>query len=255
MTKKNRKSIPQKSKVRAELQKEINSVCPFCDNTDVGHFQIHHIDENPSNNNKENLLLLCLICHSKITKGDLSLNDVINVKKGLNSKSKKIEFISVSVDSYNCSWKSIENVMNAFEAVELKSLFPIFNFSFINHSDKTILLTNIVIKTKRLPIGLSGPEVQLPNILRPLIKYKIKIPDDGERINTKLSDEIEIPSGRAFKFQVELFDKSMQNFMPPANKYVLFFEFGFNNDFYMEIPKILLNSKEDYDVHKYYGLN
>lgn len=130
MTNKKRKNIPQKNKVRAELQKEINSICPLCDNTDVGHFQIHHIDENPSNNSKSNLLLLCPICHSKITKGDLSLNDVINVKKGLNSINKKIEFISVSVDSDNCSWQSIENVPNAFEAVELKSLFPIFNFSF-----------------------------------------------------------------------------------------------------------------------------
>lgn len=102
---------------------------------------------------------------------------------------------------------------------------------------------------------MSGPEVQLPNILRPLIKYKIKIPEDGERINTRLSDEIEIPSGRAFKFQVELYDESMQNFMPTANKYVLFFEFGFNNDFYIKIPKTLLNSKEDYDELKYYGLN
>lgn len=50
-SKKYRKSIPQHNKVRAELQKEINSRCPFCNNDDVGHFEIHHIDENPSNNN------------------------------------------------------------------------------------------------------------------------------------------------------------------------------------------------------------
>ncbi|MBB5439171.1 hypothetical protein HDC92_002858 [Pedobacter sp. AK017] len=75
-----RTSIPNLSKVRAELQQEINSKCPFCLGTDVGHFQIHHIDEDPSNNGMDNLFLLCPTCHSKITKGDISLGQVISVK-------------------------------------------------------------------------------------------------------------------------------------------------------------------------------
>ncbi|UTD16569.1 HNH endonuclease [Tenacibaculum mesophilum] len=254
MSKKIRKSIPQKNKVRAELQKEISSICPFCDNEDVGHFEIHHIDENPSNNEAQNLLLLCPICHSKITKGDITIEEVKNTKEKIKSKADKIRFISVTVDSDNCSWQPIENIPQAFEAVKMKSLFPIFNFSFINQTKQTVLLTNIVIKTKRLPIGLAGPDIPLPNILRPLINYKIKLPGDGEKTNTILSEEIEIPQGRAFKFQVELFDESMEKFKPPFNKYVLFFEFGFNNDFYIEVPKILLNSKEDYDKLPYYGL-
>ncbi|MDR6546545.1 hypothetical protein J2810_002604 [Chryseobacterium rhizosphaerae] len=78
--KKVRKRIPKESKVRAELQKEINSCCPFCSNDDVGHFEIHHIDENPSNNEIKNLILLCPLCHSKITKGDISNFDVLKRK-------------------------------------------------------------------------------------------------------------------------------------------------------------------------------
>lgn len=70
--KKRRVKIPKENKVRAELQKEIWSTCPFCENTDVGHFEIHHIDDDPSNNIQSNLILLCPICHSKITKGDIS---------------------------------------------------------------------------------------------------------------------------------------------------------------------------------------
>ncbi|MHB1105834.1 MAG: HNH endonuclease [Lutibacter sp.] len=255
MAREKRKEIPQKNKVKANLQKEINSVCPICNNTDVGHFQIHHIDENHSNNDTLNLLLLCPICHSKITKGDILMSDVIDIKKGLNRKNEKVQFISVGVDSDNCSWQPIKNVPNAFEAIKIKSLFPIFNFSFINQSDKTILLTNIIIKTKRLPIGLAGPDIPLPNILKPTIKYKIKMPDDGETTNSVLSEEIEIPQGRAFKFQVELYDESMDRFKPPFNKYVLHVELGFNNDFYIKVPKILLNTKEDYDELKYYVLN
>tara|TARA_R110002050_G_C8743373_1_gene498303 strand:+ start:63 stop:758 length:696 start_codon:yes stop_codon:yes gene_type:complete len=76
-----RKAIPYKTK--ALLQKEINSECPFCENKDVDHFQVHHIDENPENNKKENLIMLCPNCHSKITKGDISEEIVMNRKKEL----------------------------------------------------------------------------------------------------------------------------------------------------------------------------
>ena len=80
-SKKIRAKIPREGKVRAELQKEINSVCPFCSSDDVGHFEIHHIDEDPSNNKNDNLLLLCPTCHSKITKRDITLSEVILTKK------------------------------------------------------------------------------------------------------------------------------------------------------------------------------
>jgi hypothetical protein len=78
---KKRKSIPLKTK--ALLQKEINSSCPFCSNDDVGHFQVHHIDENPENNEMENLLMVCPTCHSKITKLDISFEEVRLLKQSL----------------------------------------------------------------------------------------------------------------------------------------------------------------------------
>ena len=76
-----RKSIPNKT--RSILQKEIKSQCPFCPNEDVEHFQVHHIDKNPMNNELENLLMLCPTCHSKITKGDIKYDSVIKVKSQL----------------------------------------------------------------------------------------------------------------------------------------------------------------------------
>lgn len=79
--KKRRPTIPQKTK--ALLQKEIKSICPICPSEDVEHFQIHHIDENPENNDFENLLMLCPTCHSKITKKDISLKQVIKFKNSL----------------------------------------------------------------------------------------------------------------------------------------------------------------------------
>jgi hypothetical protein len=76
-----RKAIPEK--LRAALQQEIGSTCPICTNTDVGHFDVHHIDENPQNNEPSNLLMLCKGCHSKITKGDISPTEAKGIKRTL----------------------------------------------------------------------------------------------------------------------------------------------------------------------------
>lgn len=101
-TPKKRLKIPQMNKVRAELQKEIKSECPFCKNTEIGHFEIHHIDEDPSNNTEDNLILLCPLCHSKITKGDISQIAVLKkkielMKEDVNQNSNKD---SINVEGY-----------------------------------------------------------------------------------------------------------------------------------------------------------
>jgi len=68
--KKSRTPIRGLPKLKAELQKEIGSRCPFCLTEDIGHFHIHHIDENPNNHDYKNLLLICQNCHSKFTKNE-----------------------------------------------------------------------------------------------------------------------------------------------------------------------------------------
>jgi hypothetical protein len=102
MTKKKaRKRIPQENKIRAELQKEINSLCPFCENADVGHFEIHHIDEDPSNNDTGNLLLLCPICHSKITKGDITQLETLKKKISLMKNSVISKEVGQKIVNFN----------------------------------------------------------------------------------------------------------------------------------------------------------
>lgn len=255
MTKKIRSYIPQKNKVRAELQKEINSVCPFCDNDDVGHFEIHHIDEIPSNNEPYNLLLLCPICHSKITKNEISRVKVQNIKKSLLGKESEVRLISVSLDLKNCGWDYIEGITGAYQFTNIhKYAYPILNFSLINNSGKTVLLTNIKIKSKILPVGLSGPSIPLPNVLKPSIKYELEIPKNTETNNVILENEIEIPKSRAFKFQTEFYCKYKKSVYPPLGKYVLYLELYFNNDFNIEVPPILFNCKSEDEQLTYYGL-
>ncbi|MET0461517.1 MAG: HNH endonuclease signature motif containing protein [Chitinophagaceae bacterium] len=79
-TKPLKKRIPVKRTDLARLQQENGSECPFCQNIDVAHFEVHHIDNDPSNNIFTNLILLCPICHSKITKGEITEVTVRDIK-------------------------------------------------------------------------------------------------------------------------------------------------------------------------------
>tara|TARA_Y100000815_G_C13006087_1_gene373690 strand:+ start:80 stop:421 length:342 start_codon:yes stop_codon:yes gene_type:complete len=105
----------------------------------------------------------------------------------------------------------------------------------------------VSLTVKQLPIGLAGPHIPLPNILRPIIKYKIKMPSDRQTKMIELHDQIEVPKERAFKFQIELYDESMERFKPPFSKYAIYFEFLFNNGIKYKIPMILLNSSSYYE--------
>ena len=144
---KTRTKIPKEAKVRAELQKEINSNCPFCSNDDVGHFEIHHIDENPSNHEMTNLILLCRICHSKITKGDIVQSDVYK---------KKIHLLTNPKPESQPKSKTINlnNINNAVVGDKNKIT--------INNSKKTV--------KQKYPQGSIGYDTQKANYIGHLIK-------------------------------------------------------------------------------------
>lgn len=237
--KKNRIKIKQATKVRSILQQEINSTCPFCSHNEVGHFQIHHIDENPENNELSNLLLLCPICHSKITKGDILRTQVEQVKTASSGR-QNIECATISVDSKNCYWDSYDNVENAFINNHTDNPdFPILNFSIINHTAKTILFKEIKLKAKHLYSGFSG--IPQPRILKSIAKFKIELPSENKTSTFSLPDEIEVPAGQAFKFQVQLFEQWNDDTFPIDGRKVLYFTFRFNNKLSLEAPPIFLN--------------
>ncbi len=243
MGKKTRHKIKQGTKIRSILQQEINSICPFCDNTDVGHFEIHHIDENPANNEITNLFLLCPTCHSKITKGDILTKEVVEMKRML-PRRHKIECASITMDSENCSWEIYDNITNAFiHRGSNKSPFPILKCSLINHSPKTVLLAAIQLKAKHLYSGLSG--IPQPRILKSIVKFKIQVPKEKSVTDFKLIDEIEVPSGQAFKFQVQLYNHSGNEYFPIDGRKVLYFAFKFNNNVSVTAPTIFLNCKSE----------
>jgi len=77
--KKRRVSIP--SRLQKQIFQEAGSGCVFCRESEIASLEIHHIDEDPSNNDEVNLILVCRNCHGKITAGELSAADVDMHKK------------------------------------------------------------------------------------------------------------------------------------------------------------------------------
>ena len=73
-----RKNPPPR--IRALLQKEIDSQCPFCKSQEVDAFEAHHLNEKPDDGRFENLLMVCPTCHAKITAGTIPVNEVYQKK-------------------------------------------------------------------------------------------------------------------------------------------------------------------------------
>ena len=78
-----RRAIPEK--VKKKIWQEANMRCAKCGESDVDILEIHHIKavQSGGTNDKENLLLLCSNCHSKITAGDISEAEVLRLKISL----------------------------------------------------------------------------------------------------------------------------------------------------------------------------
>jgi 5-methylcytosine-specific restriction endonuclease McrA len=55
------------------------AVCGWDEDEDV--LEVHHIDENRSNNSIDNLIILCPTCHRKLTTGKYYLQDRIKINK------------------------------------------------------------------------------------------------------------------------------------------------------------------------------
>jgi 5-methylcytosine-specific restriction endonuclease McrA len=60
---------------KARLLQEANNECPFCDISDAGVLEFHHIDGDSSHTVLDNLIALCPTCHSKI--GDTITDEVV----------------------------------------------------------------------------------------------------------------------------------------------------------------------------------
>lgn len=246
-----RKHIPEKT--RRLLQKEINSTCPFCENKDVGHFQVHHIDEVPSNNSPNNLLMLCANCHSKITKGDISQMEVQNVKIMLPNIKEGIEFVSVVPDSKNSIWETSDDDIRIFYSVSDSPVKEhlILTWSFINNTTSTIILKGLSYSATKLPSGLMGTAI--PSILRPLAIYNIPIIFNRGIKHEHLSPQIQIPEGHGFQIQTAHYSEYENNIYALTGRFYIDFTFEFSSNIKIEIPRLFFNGSSEKEKLPNYG--
>ena len=60
--------------------------CAICGYYDmIENLEVHHIDENHNNNDISNLIILCPICHKKLTMHLFTLNELINFERNNNN--------------------------------------------------------------------------------------------------------------------------------------------------------------------------
>ncbi|MDD5154060.1 MAG: HNH endonuclease [Desulfovibrionales bacterium] len=85
-----RQNIP--APIRKQCYEEVYYICPLClgkDNESLA-LEIHHIDSDKNNNNKDNLIALCRACHAK------------NIKESeLNAINKELRFRDPPIDVFN----------------------------------------------------------------------------------------------------------------------------------------------------------
>lgn len=237
-SRKKRTHIPQQRKLIAELQQEINSACPLCYSTDVGVFELHHIDENPNCHDKVNLLLVCPTCHAKIDKKIITMEIVRMAKTHALNRNSKIEFVSALVDKEQCGWY-IEKENCFYDGRTRLPGTLIISFTLLNHFPQTVVLKSIRIFVKRLPSGLSG--VPTASTLKSIIQYRCCINLAGENIYP-LEQPLQIPANVGAKFDAAVYyEASGGNCYAPVGRSILYFSFDFSGNNSVTIPPIFLN--------------
>ena len=112
--------------IRKKLTQESQSTCPFCGEDDVSTAEFHHIMplSEGGTNSFENLIYICANCHSKVTQGQISPNEVAGVKEMLATgrhpyASNKIAGNVIHADFTRGTNKGV--VANKIEKVEIKT--------------------------------------------------------------------------------------------------------------------------------------
>lgn len=107
-----RKKIPKLTE--KQMYQEANNSCSLCPESDVAVLELHHIDEDPSNNAPSNLIVVCSSCHTKITKGLYSTADVITRKRELawihEVRQRNRNGVSISVNNSTVTGNITQNI-------------------------------------------------------------------------------------------------------------------------------------------------
>jgi len=156
-----RKSIPEK--IKKKIYQEAGMACPFCGESDVTTFELHHVQPHSENqeHDEENLILLCSNCHAKVTAGEITETEILRKKisllKGTNS---------VSPNKFQA-----ENIIHFRSAV-----------------NNSVVANKVEIKTQNKSVKINAPEGTIAsstnhrNYIKRLIEryHEFKLADVGK---------------------------------------------------------------------------
>ncbi|MBV7439844.1 hypothetical protein KRX57_00245 [Weeksellaceae bacterium TAE3-ERU29] len=132
-----------------------------------------------------------------------------------------------------------------FKNIKNKNQLPIFDFSFINNSDKTILLNSIECFCEMLPVARAGFAPKPNGILKPTKKFLIDFNFNLSLTNDKpdiqyieIENPIYVYPNSPLRIQI-------QNKKPLINFYKIYFIFRFN-DIDIKTPELFFNSHQTY---------
>lgn len=155
-----------------------------------------------------------------------------------------VEIVSIGTDQENCAWYQEDGHENTFyrDYQSDKSPFPVFDFTFVNHLDRTIVLKSIHLWVKSLYSGLSG--IPMPAPLESSHTYQMKLQYGKESV-LRAVPPLEIPKEQAFRFKLEAINEYNGEPYPVKGRNILYFEFQFSSNVKVIAPKVCLNTKNE----------
>lgn len=159
-------------------------------------------------------------------------------------KSESIELVGINIDESACSWYPYEGHENVFyDRESTTSPFPVFDFTFINHWNNTIVLKAINLFAKKLYGGLSGLSLP-PTKVESVHTYQMKF-DYSKKNVLRTIPPIQIGADQAFRFKIQLALQRNGETVQIEGPNILFFSFDFNSNVTVVAPKVLLNTATD----------
>ncbi len=151
------------------MEFEVARLCCVCLNPRMA-LQIHHLDGNPSNNLENNLVLLCLQCHSD-AESDGGLGRKLTPDYILKAKSELIEKIKFKRIIHIIP-KDLPRTAQSEPSIEMHSDFGLYrdeanSASEIHHFHMPSSLYRILLATKESTINGCAPFLELPAVLNP----------------------------------------------------------------------------------------
>lgn len=156
-------AIGKKKKVRTPIPAEIDTAVrveagyrcsmPRCGETSG--LEVHHIDGNPSNHDPANLLVLCAVCHARVTRGDIPRQACKMIKREVSLRSASPDQLQQMRDEIIFEMRSLmglQPISRPLLKEEKGSLRPDVRVEVM--ANQAMILDKATIK---LPVGILRP--------------------------------------------------------------------------------------------------